>query len=378
MITRDIEHIVKGKFFKSKAIIISGPRQVGKTTLVRSIVNSFSEPHIWFNGDEPSISEVFNNISSGELKQLFGKNKIVVIDEAQKINNIGVTLKIITDSFPEIQVVATGSSSFELANKLSEPLTGRKFEYFLFPISYDEMMNEHGILKERELLSQRLIFGSYPEIINYPDDAQENLKWLSDSYLYKDLLSMETIKKPSLLMKLLQALSWQVGNEVSYSELSHTIGSDPKTVEKYIDLLEKTYVVFRLQSLSRNLRNELKKSRKVYFYDNGIRNSIIGDFSRLELRKDIGALWENYLICERRKYLEYKRKFCKQYFWRTAQKQEIDYIEENDGMFHAYEFKYNPKRNARLSKTFSNGYPEHTFFLVNNGNYHGFLTEEKL
>lgn len=374
MIKRDIEIIIKKKLFKSKAIIISGPRQVGKTTLVRSIVNSVAEPYLWFNGDELSTMSIFNNISSADMKQLFGKNKIVVIDEAQKIRNIGLSLKIIVDTFPDIQLIATGSSSFELANEVNEPLTGRKFDYFLFPISYNELINEFGTLKEKEYLSQRLIYGSYPEIINNPEDARDNLNLLSDSYLYKDLLSLETIKKPTLLIKLLQALSWQCGSEVSFNELAQTIGSDPKTVEKYIDLLEKAYVIFRLQPLSRNLRNELKKTRKVYFYDNGIRNAIIGNFDRLDLRQDIGALWENYLISERKKFIEYKRIYGNQFFWRTAQKQEIDYIEERDGIFNAYEFKYNPKKKAYLSKTFSKAYSAHSFFLVNNNNYNDFLT----
>ena len=374
MLKRDIEETIKGKLFKSKAIIVSGPRQVGKTTLVKTIVNSTGQPYLWFNGDEPATPTLFNNISSGDLKQLFGNNKIVVIDEAQKINNIGLTLKIIVDSLPDIQIIATGSSSFELANEINEPLTGRKFEYFLYPISYNEMLNEHGKLKEKELLSQRLIFGSYPEIINHPEAARENLTWLSDSYLYKDLLSLDRLKKPSLLVKLLQALSWQTAHEVSYNELSQTIGSDPKTIEKYIDLLEKAYVVFRLNPLSRNLRNELKKTRKIYFYDNGIRNAVIGNFTRIDLRQDVGSLWENYLISERKKFIEYKRFYGNQFFWRTAQKQEIDYIEEYDGMFHAYEFKYSPKKKVRMSKTFSQAYPSNTFTVVNNENYTEFLS----
>ena len=305
---------------------------------------------------------------------MFGKNKIVVIDEAQKIENIGLTLKIIVDNLPDIQVIAIGSSSLELGNEVNEPLTGRKIEYFLYPISYEELINQHGSIKEKEQLSNRLIFGSYPEIINHPEDAKENLKWLADSYLYKDLLNLDTIKKPSLLTKLLQALSWQVGSEVSYHEISQTIGSDPKTVEKYMDLLEKAYVIFRLQPLSRNLRNELKKTRKVYFYDNGIRNAIIGNFNRPDVRQDIGVLWENYLISERKKYLGYHQVFSNQFFWRTAQKQEIDYIEEYDGTFHAFEFKFNPKKKFTISKTFTQAYPSHTFALVNSANYHTFLT----
>ena len=374
MIKRDIEEIIKGKLFKSKAIIISGPRQVGKTTLVKTIVNSVSEPYLWFNGDEPATASIFNKISSGELQQLFGKSKLVVIDEAQRIDNIGLTLKLVIDNFPDIQIIATGSSSFELANEVNEPLTGRKFEYFLFPISHNELINEFGLLKENELLTQRLVFGSYPEIINNPVDARENLIWLSDSYLYKDLLKLDTIKKPALLTKLLQALAWQVGSEVSFNELAQTIGSDPKTIEKYIDLLEKSYVIFKLHPLSRNLRNELKKTRKIYFYDNGIRNAVIGNFNKFDTRQDIGALWENYLICERKKYLEYNRIHGNQFFWRTAQKQEIDYIEERDGMYYTFEFKYNPKKKARLPLTFSRAYPEHTFEIINNNNYNGFLT----
>jgi len=375
MITRILEKTLKAKLFKSKAIIISGPRQVGKTTLVKSLVNSTGLPYLWFNGDEPSVPTIFQNISSNELKQLFGKNKIVVIDEAQKIDNIGTTIKLIVDLMPDIQIIATGSSSFELANRINEPLTGRKFEYFLFPISYNELVSEHGKLKENQLLSQRLVFGSYPEILNDPENAKENLNWLSDSYLYKDLLALDTIKKSSILIKLLQALSWQTGNEVSYNELSQTIGSNPKTIEKYIDLLEKAYVVFRLRPLSRNLRNELKKTRKIYFYDNGIRNAIIGNFNRPEIRDDIGALWENYLISERMKLLEYNRIFGNQFFWRTTQKQEVDYIEEYDGMFSAFEFKYNPNRKARLSKTFINAYPSYKFAVINNQNYSRFLQE---
>lgn len=375
MIKRILEKTLQEKLFKSKAIIISGPRQVGKTTLVKSLVNSTGLPYLWFNGDEPSVPTIFQNISSNELQQLFGKNRIVVIDEAQKISNIGTTIKLVVDLLPDIQIIATGSSSFELANKINEPLTGRKFEYFLYPISYNELVNEHGKLKENQLLSQRLIFGSYPEIINDPDNAKENLNWLSDSYLYKDLLALDTIKKSSILIKLLQALSWQTGNEVSYNELSQTIGSNPKTIEKYIDLLEKAYVVFRLRPLSRNLRNELKKTRKIYFYDNGIRNAIIGNFNRPEIRDDIGALWENYLISERMKLIEYNRIFGNQFFWRTAQKQEIDYIEEHNGMFNAYEFKYNPNKKGKLSKTFSNAYTPNNFSVINNQNYDRFLQE---
>ena len=373
MIERELTTILKQKFFKNKAIVITGPRQVGKTTLAKTLVDEIGKPFLWFNGDEPKTSQLFQGISSTEMTQLFGKNKIVVIDEAQQIENIGTILKLIVDNLPEVQIIATGSSSFDLANKLSEPLTGRKFEYLLYPISYGELIKEHGKLKEKQDLNLRLIFGSYPEVITGFQEASEILGWLSDSYLYKDLLKLESLKKPSLLVKLLQALAWQLGNEVSYNEVAKTIGSDPKTVEKYIDLLEKTFVVFRLSVLSRNIRTEIKKSRKVYFYDNGIRNAIIGNLNRIEMRNDVGALWENYLISERKKVLEYKRIRANMFFWRTTQQQEIDYIEERDGLLNVYEFKYNPDKTSRLPKSFKTAYPENIFKIINTENYSEFL-----
>ena len=373
MIKRKLTDKLKEHFFKKKAIILIGPRQVGKTTLFKSIVEEINMSYVWFNGDEPNVPNIFNNITSGELIHLFGKNKIVVIDEAQQINNIGSIIKLIVDNIKDIQIIITGSSSFELANKLNEPLTGRKYEYLLYPVSFGELVEENGLIKEIQKLNTRLIYGSYPEIVTDLKNAEENLIWLSDSYLYKDILKLENIKKPSLLIKLLQALAWQVGSEVSYNELAKTTSSDPKTVEKYIDLLEKSFVIFRLNALSRNLRNEIKKSRKIYFYDNGIRNAVIGNFNPVSNRNDIGQLWENYLISERFKFLEYNKIRTNVFFWRTTQQQEIDYIEERAGYFYAYEFKFNPNKKARLSKTFQNAYPQHKFELINRENYHKFL-----
>ena len=373
MIKRKLTNKLKEHFFKKKAIILIGPRQTGKTTLFKSIVEEMNMPYVWFNGDEPNISNIFNNITSGELVNLFGNNKIVVIDEAQQINNIGSIIKLIVDNIKDIQIIATGSSSFELADKLNEPLTGRKYEYMLYPVSFEELVEKDGLIKEIQSLNIRLIYGSYPEIITNVKDAEENLIWLSDSYLYKDILKLENIKKPNLFIKLLQALAWQVGSEVSYNELAITTGSDPKTVEKYIDLLEKSFVIFRLNALSRNLRNEIKKSRKIYFYDNGIRNAVIGNFNLINNRNDISQLWENYLIIERIKFLKYNKIRANLFFWRTTQQQEIDYIEERGGYFYAYEFKFNPKKKVRLSKTFTNAYPQHKFELINKENYHKFL-----
>lgn len=377
MINRELINILQNRLFKQKAIIITGPRQAGKTTLIKLLLNQINEPFVWFNADEPNIPDLFKSLTSFELKNLIGKNKILVIDEAQRIKGIGLTLKIIVDTLPEIQVIATGSSSFDLLDEINEPLTGRKFEYQLYPVSFEELTKDKGIIEEKRLLNHRLIFGAYPEVINKPDDAIETLKWLSDSYLYKDLFRIESIKKPDLIVKLLQLLAHQVGNEVSYNELAQSLSSDPKTVEKYIGLLEKTFVIFRLRALSRNLRNEISKSRKIYFYDNGIRNAIINNFNPLNTRQDIGQLWENYLISERYKFTEYNRIYANRFFWRTKLQQEIDYIEERGGKMWAYEFKFSPLKKAVISKSFTSAYPEYNFELINNENYNTFLLSEK-
>lgn len=376
MIQRELLKTLQDRLFRQKAIIITGPRQAGKTTLIRLLLNQINQPFVWFNADEPNVPDLFQSIASFELSNLIGKNRIIVIDEAQRIKGIGLTLKLIVDTFPDIQVIATGSSSFDLLDEINEPLTGRKFEYQLYPFSFGELVKEHGIIEEKRLMNHRLVFGSYPDIVNNPDDAVETLSWLADSYLYKDLFRIESIKKPDLIVKLLQLLSYQVGSEVSYNELAQNLSSDPKTVEKYIGLLEKAFVVFRLQALSRNLRNEIKKSRKVYFYDNGIRNAIINNFSPLNTRQDIGALWENYLISERIKLAAYNRIHANHFFWRTKLQQEVDYVEERGGKMWAYEFKFNPSRPAFLSKTFISGYPENEFQLINSSNYAEFLLEK--
>lgn len=254
--------------------------------------------------------------------------RFLVIDEAQRIKDIGLKLKLITDQVPQVQVIATGSSSFELANKSNEPLTGRKWDFHLYPVSFEEMVTHHGILEEKRLLPVRLIYGYYPEIISHPGEEKERLKALTDSFLYKDILLWENIQKPDKLLRLMQALAFQLGQQVSFNELASLVGLDHKTVEKYINLLEQVFVIYRLGSFSRNLRNELKSSRKIYFYDNGIRNALIASFQPLELRQDIGVLWENWILSERMKYLRYHQHWANTYFWRTTQQQEIDYIEE--------------------------------------------------
>ena len=373
MIKRAIEEQVKAKLFQGKAILVFGSRQVGKTTLVKKIAAEANVPSRWLNGDEPDVRLALSNTTSTHFKSLIGQAKLVVIDEAQRIENIGLTLKLATDNFPEIQVIATGSSAFELANKINEPLTGRKFEFYLYPFSFAELSQYEGVLEEKRLLENRLIFGTYPEIINQRGNEREMLNLLTDSYLYKDLFAYEGIKKSSLLSKILSALALQMGSEVSYHELSQLVGADKNTVEKYIDLLEQAFVIFRLHAFSRNVRNELKKSKKVYFYDNGVRNAILGNFQALPGRTDVGALWENYLMAERCKVIKYRQLYGGRYFWRTTQQQEIDYLEERDGKIEAFEFKWNQNAKVNFPKTFTEAYPESVVKVIHTGNYDEFL-----
>jgi predicted AAA+ superfamily ATPase len=374
MIKRTIENQIRSKLFKGKVITLLGARQTGKTTLLKRIFSDFQADALWLNADEFDIRERFMNPTSTLLKTLFGNKKIIFIDEAQQINEIGLALKLIVDSFPEIQVIATGSSAFELQNKTNEPLTGRKFEFFLYPFSFGELVNNHGEMVEKRVLKHRLVFGAYPEVVNNLGNEIEVLKLLSDSFLYKDLLMLEGIKKPEKLVKLLQALAYQVGNEVSYNEIGNLIGLDSKTIESYIQLLEKTFVLFKLNSFSKNLRNELKLSKKIYFYDNGIRNALISSFQLFENRQDSGALWGNYLMSERKKRNQYQQFYGNSYFWRTKDKQEVDYLEVADGQINAFEFKWNDNRKHKITRTFLNAYPESHVRIIHPKNYDSFLS----
>ena len=373
MIHRILEDKIRGELFKGKAIVIFGPRQAGKTTLVKSIVKSFGESVKWLNGDESDVRDLFHEPTSDGLKLIGGNARIMVIDEAQRIRNIGLAIKLLVDNHPEIQVIATGSSSFELANEIKEPLTGRKFEHFLFPISFLELVNNSGLLEEKRVLSHRLIFGTYPEVLNYPGLEHKILSSLSDSYLYKDILVWKSIKKPQALEKLLKALAFQIGSEVSYHELAQLSGLDSHTVENYIDILEKAFIVYKVNGLYRNKRNELKKSKKIYFFDNGIRNAVIANFNMPENRNDTGALWENYIFSERFKYTHYDDIILNRYFWRNKTKQEIDLLEEREGKLFAYEMKWNPRARYRFPNAFTESYPEHITEIITTDNYVQFL-----
>lgn len=373
MITRTLEQSLRQRLFGGKTILILGPHQVGKTTLARRLSSLFPEQNLWLNGDDPETVLVLQKASLARLKALVGAKTFIVIDEAQRIPGIGTTLKLMHDNLPELQVLVTGSSALDLSEQTNEPLTGRKWEYLMLPLSFEELVAHHGLIHERGMLHHRLVFGSYPEIVNTPGNERELLNLLSNSYLYKDLFRLEQLKKPALLENIVRALAFQVGSEVRYNELAQLVGASPQTVEKYIDLLEKAYIVFRLPALSRNERNEIRKSRKVYFYDNGVRNAVIGNFSVLESRTDIGPLWENYLVSERRKHIEYARTFARSYFWRTVNQQEIDYLEEFDGQFRAVEFKWSSKAKVRFPSVFLEKYSVQETLVVTPENYDEFL-----
>lgn len=373
MILRTITESVKHRLKDEKAIILLGPRQVGKSTLLEQLSPAFKTRVLWWNGDDADIRTLLQNPTSSLLKSLIGKAGTLVIDEAQRIENIGLCIKMIVDQLKGVKVIATGSSAFELANSINEPLTGRKWEYHLYPLSFAEMADHHGLLEEKRQLNHRLVYGYYPEIVNNPGEEELRLKQLSSSYLYKDILTWERIQKPEKMEKLVQALAFQVGSEVSYNELGQLTGLDNQTTEKYIDLLEKSFIIFRLGSLSRNLRNELKKSRKFYFYDNGLRNAVINQFSPVGLRQDIGALWENFIISERVKFNAYQQINYNQYFWRTHAQQEIDYIEERNGIMKAYEIKWNVKAKSKFPQSFLNAYEGAETKIITPDNVQEFL-----
>lgn len=373
MIRREQSNFAKARLFKGKALLVFGPRQVGKTTFVQNLIADLNKKTLFLNGDESDVLVLFENPNASKLKNIIGDNEILVIDEAQRISNIGIVIKIIVDQIKTVQVIATGSSSFELANKLNEPLTGRKYELFLFPIAFSEMVVHSGLLEEKRSLEQRLIYGNYPEIITNQIDAKEHIKLIANSYLYKDLFLLEQIAKPILLQKIVKAIALQVGSEVNYNELSRLIQIDNKTVEKYIDLLEKAFVIFKLPALSSNIRNEIKKGKKIYFYDNGIINAVTGNFNPLSQRTDVGSLWENYIISERIKHLNIQQNGANSFFWRTTQQQEIDYIEKNEEQILACEIKWNVKAKKKIPVTFSGNYTNVTSKIITPDNYEEFL-----
>lgn len=373
MIARILENNIHPLLGGKKAIIIMGARQVGKSTLLHQMLGTRQDV-LWMNGDDLDVQELFSNMTSTRIRAILGNRHLIVIDEAQRIADIGLRLKLITDQVPDVQVIATGSSSFELVSKVNESLTGRKREFRMYPLTFGEMVQHTQFLDEVRMIPHRMVYGYYPEIVTNPGDERATLKELSDSYLYRDILSLDSINKPDKLVRLLKALALQIGSQVSYNEIGTLIGLDSKTVERYVDILEKSFIVFRLGTFSRNLRNELKISRKIYFWDLGIRNAVIGNLSQVENRTDTGELWENFVIAERMKKNAYTNSFAHSYFWRTRQQHEIDYLEEENGELRAFEFKWNARKaNTKCPESFQTAYPTASYQVITPENVEEFL-----
>ena len=372
MIKRVIKNSIQADYRREKVIVLLGARQVGKTTLLSELLEGANKV-LSLNCDNVDDVLLLESKTSTELKYLLSSYDLVFIDEAQRVKNIGLTLKMIGDLKLKTQVVVTGSSSFDMANEVNEPATGRLIEYNLYPFSLSELAIETSEREEKRLLETRMVYGLYPEVVTEPGDAKRILMGLTNNYLYKDLFMYRGIKKPDLIQKLVRALALQLGNEVSYNELSSLLGVDRGTIETYINLLEKCFVVFRLDSFSRNLRNEIKKGKKIYFYDNGIRNAVLSNFAPLELRNDTGALWENLMVSERVKRNSYLGDFAQLFFWRTHEQQEIDLVEEQDGVLRTFEFKWNDKVKVKRPKSFVDAYPNSTYEVVTPENYWNFI-----
>ncbi len=373
MVKRTLQVAIEQSLFQGKVVVIYGARQVGKTTLSKDIlVHMKDHGAIYLNADEPDIRHALTDKTSTELKAFLGNHKLVVIDEAQRVPNIGLTLKLCVDNFPDIQIIATGSSSFELSNQLSESLTGRKVVFQLHPFSLEELRANESSIELDRMLERRMLYGMYPEVAMTHGDVSEKIRMIATSYTYKDAFAYQGIQNPEVLERLVQALALQIGSEVSYTELAQLIGRDRKTVESYVRILEQAFIVFRLSPFSRNLRNELKRLRKIYFYDTGIRNALINNFNPLHLRQDVGALWENFFISERIKHTQNHGKMPNRYFWRTHQGKEIDYIEELAGTITGYECKWG-KSTSVVPKDFATAYPHSTVTTVSRDNYHDAL-----
>ena len=369
-----LKRLIKRADFK-KAIILFGPRQVGKTTLARALAENIKQDFEYFSGDSAITKSLWSMDNIGALKQSFGNKKMVILDEAQMIEQVGLICKQLLDAELGIQFIITGSSSLTIADKTQEPLTGRKWEYFLYPISCAELMEHQGVPQLLQALTQYLVFGMYPEVVTHLSDAKEILSNIASSYLYKDVLALVGLKRPQLLEKILKALALQVGNEVSLNELATLVSADVKTVDNYIYLLEQVFVLYRLGTISRNERNEISTKKKIYFYDNGIRNALLGNFAPVATRQDMGALWENFLMAERKKMLDYNGFHGRTYFWRNKQQAEVDYVEEIDGNIYAFEFKWNPAAKSKFPKTFVENYKPAETKVIHPENFWQWLNE---
>lgn len=372
-ISRTIEKSIKERLFKGKIIILYGARQVGKTTLSKRILADFGEEGNYLNCENISVQQGLADLEAEKIKAFLGNYKLIILDEAQVIPNIGKVLKLMTDTYPEMQIIATGSSSFSLAQKAAEPLTGRNFQFTLYPLSLEEIKGKGGLSVLDPKLEQLLRFGSYPGVFGLvEEEAKERLGELASNYLLKDVLQIDGIKKSSVIKDLLRLIALQIGREVSYNELATQLGVNRLTVQKYLDVLEQSFVIFRLNAYSKNKRKEISKSIKIYFWDLGIRNTLIENWNALDIRDDSGFLWENFCVAQRKNLNETSFQFASLYFWRTYDQQEIDIIEEKDGKISAFECKLKDEK-AKIPKYFSEKYPEAVFNTINRKNYSKFL-----
>lgn len=378
LLMRELTNIIQKKLKPNKVLILYGARRVGKTELIKDFLKRFpSEEFLLLNGEDQNTVKVLEDQSVANYKRLLINKKLLVIDEAQNIKGIGKKLKLMVDEISGIQIIATGSSVFDLSNKLGEPLVGRKYTLQLYPMAQLELQNHENLLQTKEALEERLIFGSYPELwqLESVKEKEEYLTEMVDSYLLKDVLSFEGIRKADKIYDLLRLISFQLGKEVSVHELANSLkGISRNTVEHYLDLLTKVFVIYPIGGYSANLRKEVTKSNRWYFYDNGVRNAVIRNFNIPALRNDMGALWENYLGCERVKYQSYRGMSVNNYFWRTYDRQEIDWVEWRQGKLFAHEFKFNTSKMAKVPVAWKKSYPDAEFQVINPDNYLDWIT----
>jgi uncharacterized protein len=377
-IHRKLQDRIESRIQAGKVIVIAGARRTGKTVLLKEIMKNFEGAYLYLNGEDYTTALILQNKGIEEYKNLVGNNKYLIIDEAQKIENIGQILKLMIDEIEGLHIIITGSSAFDLSNNTGEPLTGRKYTFQLHPVAQCELMAYENQIETESLIENRLIYGSYPEILSISDNQQKSdyLTELINSYLLKDILTLDSIKNSAKLVNILRLLAFQVGNVVSVNELAQNVGLNKLTVERYLDLLTKVFVIYRIEGYSRNLRKEISKSPRYYFWDNGIRNTLVANFNPLALRNDVGQLWENYIISERIKLQHYQGWLSNNYFWRTYDQQEIDWIEERDGNLFAFEMKYQ-KKNVKAPGAWTSNYPGASFNVISRENYVQFITQKE-
>jgi predicted AAA+ superfamily ATPase len=374
---RSIENQVIDYLRPNKVVVLLGPRRVGKTVLIQQILKQVSEPYLLLHGEDQDVKRQLEYRSTQRYKNILGDIRLLIIDEAQKISEVGSVLKLMVDTIEGIKILATGSSAFDLEKFMGEPLTGRKTTFNLFALSEGELNQAEDLFQKQANLRQRLVYGNYPELQYIPNEQDKKiyLDELINSYLLKDILEFDLIRNSNKILQLLRLIAYQIGSEISYTELGKQLGMSKNTVERYLDLLSKVFIVHSVGAFSRNLRKEIVRGRRWYFYDNGIRNALIGDLKAIENRNDVGELWENYIVAERIKHQSYTNMLVYNYFWRTYDQQEIDWIEDRGGTLHAYEFKWNPKRKAKFPKIFKETYTDSEFEVINSDNYYDWLSE---